>query len=666
MRYSYQLLKEYCGTDFSREELLDWLEILGLNPLVLPGPADDLIFEIEAPANRGDLLSLLGLLQAVSPFRNLTLKKLETTCWESIREKVPVVIEDVVDCPYYACRVIRNVRVEPSPDSLRTKMDKLGFRSTNNLVDLSNLVMAEVGQPLHVFDLDRIEAGIVVRRARSGETLTTLDGKERPLNPEMLVIADRLKPVAMAGIMGGANSEVTSATRHVLLESACFGPQRIRRSSRALGLRTEASLRFEKGLDIETVQTGLDRLTRLITDTCGGSVGPRSDAGSRIGEKREIVFNPEQVPACLGLEVPAEFTGKLFSSLGFAVKKKKQVFHVTVPGFRNDLKEEIDLVEEVAKYRNYSAIPTASPWADLIPTRTEPDYEKLERIKDLAVRLGFREVVNTSLLSEETSRLLPDGCIRLQNPLSRGAEYLRNSLIQGLLENMRFNAARQVDCLKIFELGQVYFRSKADCTEETRLALATLNAGDFFSLKGWVETFTEEVGLAGTAWKTQAYPPGRAGQALILEQAGRTLGMVFSAGFRLREFFDLTKSDIQLAEIYLGRVRSELFPIRRFRELPKFPASVRDLSLVFPEGIVWTDVVRLMTAQEIPLERVEVFDVYQGGELAPGTIGISFSLTFREPERTLAKEEVDRYIDVVLQVLETKIGARLRGNRQVP
>jgi len=264
MRYSYSLIKEYFDGEIGKKQLIEYLDILGLNPLIISETEKDIIFELETPANRGDLLSLIGIAREILPFTQNSLVFPSTEFKEEIEEIIPVEIENLNDCPYYSCRVVRDVKTDISPPDLRDKMEKLGFRSTLNTVDISNFVMAETGQPLHIFDLDKIEGKIIVRRGRKGEKLTTIDGVEREIDENILVISDEKKVVAIAGIMGGKNTEVDGNTRNILIESAIFNPVVVRRGSKKIGLVSEASLRFEKGVSVETVKKGMERTTSLI------------------------------------------------------------------------------------------------------------------------------------------------------------------------------------------------------------------------------------------------------------------------------------------------------------------------------------------------------------------------------------------------------------------
>ncbi|HDD64829.1 MAG TPA: hypothetical protein ENF61_01815, partial [Firmicutes bacterium] len=376
MRYSYLLIKEYLKGEFSRKELIEYLDNLGYNPLIIEDN-EDLIFELEIPANRGDLLSIIGVCREILPMKSLSLQLPEINFEEKISEKMDVEVENYEDCPYYSCRIIKNVKVEPSPAWLKEKVEKMGFRSINNLVDISNFVTGFTGQPIHIFDLKKIKGGIVVRRGRENEEIETLDGKIRKLNSEILVISDSEKPIALAGIMGGKNSEVDDGTTSILIESAKFSPVTVRKGSKILGITTEASLRFEKETDIERVKEGLEWTTFLVKEVCGGEIGPLSSSGIYTSEeKKEIPLNINKLFQYLGKEISEDIITNLFKKISFSVRKEKNFFYVKPPVWRNDIKEDVDLIEEIAKYIGYSNIPSEFPIENLKPTPSESEYKK--------------------------------------------------------------------------------------------------------------------------------------------------------------------------------------------------------------------------------------------------------------------------------------------------
>ncbi|HOL66620.1 MAG TPA: phenylalanine--tRNA ligase subunit beta [bacterium] len=658
MRYVYSLLREYLKGDFPPEELLHWLERLGLNPSVVETSPQDMVFEIEAPANRGDLLSLIGLARTIAPLAALKVSLPDINYQESITEKFPVNIEDTQDCPYYSCRIIRGIKIAPSPPDLRKKVEQSGFRSSLNVVDLSNLVMAETGQPLHVFDLSRLNAEVRVRRAQPGEVLITLDGRERKLDAETLVIADAEKPVALAGIMGGANSEVTGQTTDILVESALFAPHRVRRGSKRVGLTSEASLRFEKGLDRETVRYGLERLTCLIKDFADGQIGPVSWAGVAEPQPRIVRMNQEKLAALLGTNIPESFLKNLFHQLGISLSAEKGRYHLRIPSYRSDLEEEVDIIEEVARYWSYEKIPVSFPCPEIIPTPTSREYLLLEHLQELMARMGWVEVITSSLIPEDWAKLFNTDGVPLVNPISQSASHLRGSLVPGLLEAVRFNLHRGLEEMRLFEIGNVYQDSA--CPEELCLGLALCEAEDCFFLKGTVEVFLRECGVGKIEWVPLANSLAAPGGCLAVKGDGKALGQLLLPGKGLRDFFNLEKEKIAVAEIFPARLSQLIFSPKWFTEPSRFPASRRDFCFLFPEDIDWARVERLLWQLALPMEKITVFDIYHGEKNPPGTISVSFSVVFRHAEKTLTAEEIDRFSRLIIDSLQQNLPARLR------
>ncbi|MCM8756916.1 MAG: phenylalanine--tRNA ligase subunit beta, partial [Candidatus Omnitrophica bacterium] len=656
MRYSYSLVKECLKEEISPDELLRWLETLGLNPAVNVKTDKEMLFEIEVPANRGDLLSILGLARAIIPFASLTLCLPSAEVDPTLSETFPVDIENTEDCLYYSCRVIRGVRVGPSSREIREKLEKIGFRCSLNVVDLSNLVMAETGQPLHVFDLNRLNKRIIVRRAWKNETLTTLDGRERELDEESLVIADDVKAVALAGIMGGANSEVTEETTDLLLESALFAPRRIRRSSKRTGLITEASLRFEKGIAYETVSLGLNRLTWLILNLAGGQAGPVCQAGIQPKSNREIYLSRKKLRCLLGTNIPPKFPERLFLNLGCQVRVEKEAYRVEVPGYRQDLQEEADLIEEVARYWSYEKIPVSFPETTIVPTPSSPEYLLVERVKDILVRGGWTEVVGSSLVPIEWLRFYEQESLRLVNPLSQSASLLRGSLIPGLLEIVRFNRARGVDSLRLFEVGTIYLGQPV--SERLSLGMVIFGEDAYFVLKGYLELFLLESGVEKVAWKkTDQFLASEAGM-ITCDFEGKPVARQFIPGEEITNFFDLDNQMVSVAEIFLEPLKSNLFRPRPFVPPPLFPASRRDFSLLFPIDVDWSQVEKIIYQLFRPVEKISVFDVYQGEKIPADRISISFSVVFRHQARTLTTEEINQFSSAIIAAMDKHFGGR--------
>lgn len=652
----------YVDGDIGKEELLDCLELLGLNPSVTADVNDDVILELETPANRGDLLSLTGVAREIIPFTPYSLKFPDSKFKETLSEKVPVEIEDENDCFYYSCRIIKNLDTSGHPDWLKESIEKLGYRSSFNAVDISNYVMAETGQPLHIFDLDRVEGGINVRRARKGETLITIDGKKRELDEGIMVIADATKVIAIAGIMGGENSEVKSDTKNILIESAVFNPVLVRRGSKKLGLATEASARFERGLDREASRTGIGRTTCLVSEICSGDIGPLTEAGGTEEQTGDIQLNTDRVIQIAGLKIEKKFISDVLAKLNFAVKIKGEVYTVTPPSYRKDIREDVDVIEEIVKYKKYSAVPSELPCTSIKPTPSSKEIEVLEKVKDAAVKLGFTEVINMGLTSRENAEVraltVPAG---IENPLSANLGFLRTSLIPEMLETARFNVNHEVKRFDIFELGKIYYKEKNSFGEEYNLSFVTVNSGDFLNLKGRVEKLLEKSGLKNLTYKTQ--PEAFYGNENLDIYLGEIrIGHMCILPEQIKTAYDLKKEKICAGEISLKKIMNNLFAKDIiFSELPKYPSSTRDFSFILPEEVTWQEIENVISALNLPIEKTEFFDFYTGTTIPEDSISISFSVVFRSPDKTLENEEVAGFSEKIVNAVCLNLKGKLRG-----
>jgi len=662
MKYSYKLISRYIDGKLEKEELLGYLELLGLNPTVVEVTGDDTILELETPANRGDLLSLVGVAREVVPFTSFGVNLPDTGFDEKISERLPVRIENKNDCFYYSCRIVRDIDASGHPAWLKESIEKLGYRSSLSVVDISNYVMAETGQPLHIFDLDRIEGGITVRRAKKGETLVTIDGRKRDLDEGVMVIADDRKVVAIAGIMGGENSEVRSNTANILIESAVFNPVIVRRGSKRLGLATEASARFERGLDMEASRTGMARTVRLISEITGGDIGPLTEEGEIEERAEDIRLDTRRIARVAGLKIEKKFISGVLKKLNFTVKTKGGEYDVCPPPYRKDIREDVDVIEEIVKYRKYAEVPSELPCTCLTPTPSSKEIHVLEKVKDTAVKLGFTEVINMGLTSRENAEIAAMTVpAEIENPLSANLGFLRTSLIPEMLENAAFNINHEVKRLDIFELGKIYHNGKKSFGEKYNLAFVTVNSGDFLSLKGRIEKLLEKSGLKDVVCEMRT--DDSFGEENLDVQVGEMkIGHIFMIPESMKTAYDMKNERIFAAEIFLESLIDKMFPADvSFRELPRYPSSVRDFSFVFPEGITWREIENLVISLNLPAEKVEFFDLYKGSNIPKGSISVSFSVIFRFPDRTPENEEVSGFCEKIVKAVCGNLKGRLRG-----
>lgn len=662
----------------------------------------DTLLEVEPTPNRPDWLSVLGVAWEVGalldkPVRLPAVSYEETG--QPIEAETSVEIADPDLCPRYTCTVVRGVRVGPSPVWLQQRLIAAGMRPINNVVDITNYVMLEYGQPLHAFDLDTLRGRrIVVRRARPDERIVTLDGEERALSPEMLVIADAERPVALAGIMGGAETEVTPATQTVLLESASFYPASIRRTSRALGMRTEASIRFEKGLSEELPVQALRRATQLLALYADGRPAPGIlDVYPARQPRAAVALRPERVNRFLGAELSAETMRSVLSRLGFRVEDTGATLQVEVPFWRSDIEGEADLIEEIARVIGYDALPEELLARQLPALEEEGLWAFKEELRDRMAALGFQETITYTLISrrdlalvargttaqDETSRPTLAGAggqdqLRVVNPLSPEQEYLRPSLRVGVLRTLEANQRREPDAeLRLFELGRVYRprpegeQSGAAVLPEEREMLVAVLSGprggrswyggrerlDFYDAKGSVEALLEGLGLAAH-FEPAADPllsPGRTARIVVGE---RLVGWIGELHPLVAEELDLTAHPVLLWELDVEALAA--LPGRKvYRPVPRYPAVIQDISLLVPRSVAAAQVEALLRQHPL-VTGVTLFDVYSGDPVPSGYVSLAYTISFQSPERTLTEEEVNRARTELVQRLDRELGVRLR------
>ncbi|MCX8082067.1 MAG: phenylalanine--tRNA ligase subunit beta [bacterium] len=660
MRYSYKLISEYIDGEISPDKLIYYLEILGLNPLEIERSEDDVIFELETPANRGDLLSLIGIAREIVPFTDSSIKIPHSIFEETSKKSIPVKIESENDCFYYSCRVIENVSVKQTDKTLKDKIEKLGYRTCFNVVDISNYVMAETGQPLHIFDLDKIEGNIEIRRARKDEYLVTIDGKKRTLDENILVIADSHKVIAIAGIMGGQNSEVNINTKNILIESALFSPVVVRRGSKRMGLITEASARFERGISKDICKMGMSRATFLIKKICKGNIGPLSESSDKKISLPDIKFDMEKMNKLAGIEIEENFVIDLLTSLGFKYKKDKKFFVVNPPSFRNDIKEDIDIIEDVIKYKRFETFPSRIPYASIQATSSSPEIEKLEKIRDICIHLGFTEVIHMGLTSKENIELSEKVTpVEIENPISSNLKFLRTSLIPEMLETIKFNIYHGAESFNLFEIGKIYYKKESSFKEELRIAFISVNSGDFFTLKGKLEKFLNKLHINNIEFKREEGLFSIENN-LEIYLDGISIGNLFILSDKLRDKFDL-KNEVYGGEINLESIMGKVCFKTFFKEPARYPSSRRDFSFIFHKDIEWKEIENTILSLNLPVEKIEFFDLYRDNNMSKDSISISFSVFFRSATETLANEDIVNFSRKIIENISLKLKGQLRG-----
>jgi len=655
---------------------------------------DDVILDISITPNRADCLSAFGVAREVAALLGHPLRAPEGRVEEDpsgdAASLCAVEILDPDKCPRYVARVIRGVKIGPSPAWMRRRLRAAGMRPISNVVDVTNYVMLSLGQPLHAFDLARLaESRIVVRRWRGEDgPFVTLDGQERRMDGEDLMICDARRPVAIAGVMGGRESEVEDTTRDILLESAYFSPSTIRRTRRRLGLSTEASYRFERGVDPGGTARAAAWAAELIRRTAGGAVAKGEvDCHPRPAVPARVRLRYKRAADILGAEVPPDEVRRELGALGMkAAGAGEGACEVEVPTFRPDIEREIDLIEEIARRRGYDRIPSELP-PMRAPAARRGGIRRIEdEAREAMISAGFSEAINYSFVSGEGLRRLSagEGAVPLRNPLSAEMDVLRTTLLAGLLGNAALNLNRGVEKVRLFETGRTFHPDPGQPLprEASRLA-AVLTEGEapalwpegpapggeqplpraVFELKGAVERLGTLLNLPGLSFE-----PGGEGGAFEaaacarIRVEGAEAGVIGALRREVLEAWGLRQGAAAF-ELDLGVLLARERPPRRFEALPRFPANLRDLAVVVPEGVTHGEAEALIreAAGEL-LESSALFDVYRSREMAAaGEKSLAYSLVFRHPERTLTDAEVNRAFEAIAGRLARDLGARLRA-----
>jgi phenylalanyl-tRNA synthetase beta chain len=646
---------------------------------------DDTILEVEVTPNRPDCLSVAGLAREVSALTGGRLREPLIRVSETgppAHQFASVLVEDADLCPRYGARVVTEVTVAPSPPWLARRLRAVGQRPINNVVDVTNYALWELGHPLHAFDADQVSASrVVVRRARPGESLTTLDGQTRALTTEMLVIADAQRAIAVGGVMGGANSEVGPATRTVLLEAAYFKPGSVRRTAKALGLSTEASYRFERGADIEAIPGALDRAAELIARVGGGRVASGwIDVYPTPQPARSVELRLARIRRLIGACPPRRAVGSILEGLGFSCRETADGFRVDVPSRRRDVTMEDDLVEEVTRVWGYGQIPSTVPSGALVLTRRPRHVVVQDTVRRTLAGSGLSEAVTLSLANP--AHLAPLGfppddsrVVRLQNPLAADRSVLRTTLLAGLLEALQTNVRRQTPDVRLFEVGRVFeARGRGELPhEDTRvgLVLSGLRAPrswfsdrgrtDVLDAKGLVEGVVSALGRGEVRvgpTSLACLEDGR-GAALLADTV--EVGFVGELHPRVIQAFDVP-GPVMVAELSLDRLDALPGRVAAHRLLARFPAVARDLAVVVSADVPAAEVTRIIETDADPcLRKAVLFDVYQGDQVGAGRKSLAYGLLYQADDRTLTDTEVTAMHGRVVERLRRELEAEVRG-----
>ncbi len=682
MKVTYNWLKDFVDIKLPAQKLAEKLTMAGLEVKAIEEKAGDFVFEIEITSNRPDWLSIIGIAREVAAVTGKKLKKSPVASPQSpVRgkkkeEEFFIEIEDKKDCPLYTARIIREIKVGASPLWLKDRLELVGLRSVNNVVDITNYVLFEMGEPLHAFDLDKLTPGaIIVRRAKNNETLVSIDGETRELNPDTLVIADNLKPLAIAGVMGGKDTEVTEGTKNILLEAAVFNPVIVRRSRQKLGMASDASYRFERGIDPASVGTASLRAAQLIQKLCAGNIAAGKSSGACSRKELSINFPVGDIKRYLGVNIPVGKLKNILLGLGFALKpKNKNTFAVKVPSWRLDIKEEIDLVEEVARIYGYENIPSTLASVILKSQKGKPpDY--ISFIKDVLIGCGLNEVITYSLIERKSLQGFwdkKDAVIEITNPLSLEQEVMRPVLMPSLAQRIAYNLRQQSPCVKIFEIAKTFMLDAGKVKEKYSLALALCgtesrwfgpkqghvqDSASFLHLKGVVDKLLERLGIENAKYR---FVNNFEAEVLVKNEKA---GILRKLPRDILDSLDIKYKEVFAAEIYL---EEKIFPLvclqRKFNAtgVPRYPGITRDITLPVKSEVAFEEIsAAIYELKETLLTNVGFQDCYEGEKAPQGTKRITVSLHYGSSERTLTEEEVAPAHIRLVQALEAKFQIKI-------
>ncbi len=647
----------------------DAVEVLGLH---------DTVFEYEITSNRVDCYSVLGVArEAAATFRKPFLPPVVRVKGnkEDVHDYVSVEVKDPDLCPRYLARVCKNIRIAPSPEWMQRRLAASGIRPINNLVDITNYVMEEYGQPMHAFDLDTVAGRkIIVRRAKDGDMFQTLDGQMRKMDSEVLMICDAEKEIGIAGIMGGENSKITDSVKTVLFEAAIFNGPNIRKSAKRIGLRTDASGKFEKGLEVHNAEAAIDRACQLIEELgCGEVVGGTVDVACPMPEKKVLAFRPEKYNKLLGTSVTEEEMLEIFGRLEIQVERKADgSAELVIPYFRQDLNCDADIAEEVARFYGYDKIPTSLPKGEATTGKLSYKLRIEQKARDIAEYCGFSQGMCYSFESPKVfdKLLLPEDdilrkAVTISNPLGEDFSIMRTLPLNGMLTGLSTNYNRRNKNVRLYELGNIYLPKSLPLTElpEERMqfTLGFYGDGDFYTMKGVLEEFFASVGMR----KQPEYDPeaGRPflhpGRQALVRYEGVTLGYLGEVHPEVLDNYAIgTKAYVAVLD--MPAVEKFTTFDRKYEGLARFPAVSRDLSMVVPKEILAGQIEKMILQRGGKLlESCELFDIYEGEQIRPGFKSVAYSVTFRAKDRTLEENDVNAVMKKILNGLE-QMGIELR------
>jgi phenylalanyl-tRNA synthetase beta chain len=678
MKLSPQWLREFVDPKVDNLRLAQDLTSVGIAVEGITGEGADTVFEMEIGTNRPDAMNHYGVAREASAIYNLALTSLASKLLaKEGNENFIVEIKDRDGCARYTARVIRDVNIKPSPASVANRLTLMDQRPINNAADATNYTLWEIGHPTHVFDLDLLEGGkIMVRRAFSGESLKTLDGVERKLTPEDLVIADAVRPVALAGVMGGFDTMITGKTRNILIEAAWFDPSTVRRTARRHSLHTDASHRFERGADFAATTLACDRVAALILESAGGKLsGSAIDTVARKLDLAPVALHLSEVRRILGGKLETNEIFRILQCLGFELMPERggdPDFTVHIPTWRLDVEREIDLVEEIARLHGYDKFANTLP-AFAGAVVESPNAKKDARLRTLLLALGYNETISSTFISHQDAELFSSArVVELANPQSEEASVMRSSLVPGMLNMLAYNLNRGAESVCLFEAGSVFEAAGAATAEPKRICIGCSNPasrptrgwgtsdGGFFALKGDVESLLhpfQHEALTLDSQTADYYHAGRSARVLMdgieVGQFGQLHPEIATAR-KLRQ-------DVLIAELYLDRLYSHELRIVRYQPLPRYPAVERDFSFLFDDAVAFEKIHK--TVIGLGLAELRSFvpaEIFRGGNVPAGKYSVLLRARFQSSARTLREDEIAQWSEQIINALQ-ELGGKQRA-----
>ncbi len=641
----------------------DICEVLGLNEVVV---------EFEITSNPPDCSSIMGLPRETTATFDKDFNIPDPTDYpttsEDANDFASVVIEDYELCPRFLGKVVKNVKIGPSPEWMQRRLNACGIRAINNIVDITNYVMLEYGQPMHAYDLDNIKGKkITVRRGRQGEMLETLDDQPRELSPELIVISDDERAIGVAGVMGGANTEVTETTVNVLFEAATFKGSTVRRGAKSLGMRTDASALFEKGLDVYNLDGAINRACQLITEMGAGEVlsGTIEDCGE-LPKPLVLPLEAEKINNFLGMDISEAKMVEILKKLEFKVEDGK----VTVPSFRPDIISRADIAEEVVRIYGYDKIPTTLMEGTVVVGGKTPAQQLEDKIKNVLISCGLYEILTYSFVDPAENSLIaiPEGdsrnnFVKIQNPLGEENSVMRTTLLPSVMEVLQTNYNKRNPEAGIFELGRVYIPLSGEALPDERLtvAIGMYGNGDFYTLKGVIENLFAEVGIEKVKFvQKNDNPTFHPGQYAELMLGDRLIGTVGRIHPSVVKAFKIS-AEVYAAELDFNTIMEFAKADKHYKALPKFPATTRDIAVVVDEKINVGEIENVIENHTSGIiESYSLFDVYRGSQLGDNKKSVAYSIIFRAADRTLTDDEVNKVMTAIVDDLKASLGADLR------